>query len=303
MSSGYKKYEPDVLQKLQAMEVDTLKKFREICDAHGLKFWAIGGSAIGAVRHKGFIPWDDDLDVGMLREDFDKLMALPDSVWGEDYEVFYALHQNEKHNMFKTFAKIVRKGTIFENDHLEVYQRRYTGTPYTVGIFLDVFPYDYTSPDREERKKRLKKAYYYKNLYFLANIKMLYKKGMSLKQRIKVFTGRLVYDFLSIHKHPDIYVYQKMMRKLKTGEKTEYVIPYTVWESRAAEGCCSKIDDLFPLQEVPFEDTTIYLPKNNHDSLTRIYGDYMQIPPEEKRYNHPPVVLDFGDGERHEYSD
>ena len=69
------------------------------------------------------------------------------------------------------------------------------------------------------------------------------------------------------------------------------------------KGLCSRIEDLLPLQEVPFADTTVYLPKNNHESLTRIYGDYMQIPPEEKRYNHPPVVLDFGDGERHEYKD
>ena len=72
----YKQYDPDVLNKLQKVQTEMLKDVLEVCNKYDLPCFLIYGTAIGAVRHKGFIPWDDDIDVGMLRKDYDKLLSV-----------------------------------------------------------------------------------------------------------------------------------------------------------------------------------------------------------------------------------
>ena len=82
-------YSPEVLLRLQKTETGILACLDRICQSHNLHYFVIFGTAIGAVRHKGFIPWDDDTDVGMLREDYEKLRALGDSVWEEAGGEYY----------------------------------------------------------------------------------------------------------------------------------------------------------------------------------------------------------------------
>ena len=83
----YKEYEPEVLRKLQKAEVEILKDFDALCEKHGIDYFVCGGTAIGGVRHQGFIPWDDDIDIGMTREDYEHFLKVADSEYGDKYGV------------------------------------------------------------------------------------------------------------------------------------------------------------------------------------------------------------------------
>ena len=82
-----KPYEPEILAKLHKTQIEILEEFERICEKHNLEYFAIYGTAIGAVRHQGFIPWDDDIDVGMLREDYEKFLEIAKKELGEKYQI------------------------------------------------------------------------------------------------------------------------------------------------------------------------------------------------------------------------
>ena len=90
-------YSPEVLKQLQNVEVDMLEIFVRICEKYDIKYFAIYGTAIGCIRHQGFIPWDDDIDVGMLWEDYKKLRAVPKEEWGDSVILCDPSDDNEDH--------------------------------------------------------------------------------------------------------------------------------------------------------------------------------------------------------------
>ena len=112
------------LREMQLLELYLMKELKQICDKLDIKFWLRGGTALGAYRHKGFIPWDDDVDVGIMREDFDKLVDYVNNN-SDKYEVVYFYHHTCK------VAKFVFKGV-------------------KGGIFVDLFPFDYCSYENND---------------------------------------------------------------------------------------------------------------------------------------------------------
>ena len=88
MAHHYKEYDPEVLKKLQKVQTGILKDFALICEEHGLSYFLLGGSGIGVVRHQGFIPWDDDIDVAMPRKDYDILLDAIEKEMGDKYKIF-----------------------------------------------------------------------------------------------------------------------------------------------------------------------------------------------------------------------
>ena len=122
------------LRKVQLTELKILEKIDEICKKNNINYFLIGGTLLGAVRHKGFIPWDDDIDVGMLREDYEKFInvCLKNGALGKDYY----LHCNESDNdYFIPFIKVKKNNTTFAEKNIENINTH-------KGIFLDIFPYD-----------------------------------------------------------------------------------------------------------------------------------------------------------------
>ena len=91
----YQAYDPEVLKRVQETELEILKDFIDLCDRHDIDYFGVGGTAIGAVRHQGFIPWDDDIDIGFLRKDYDRFLALAKEELSDKYEVLNAI---EDHN-------------------------------------------------------------------------------------------------------------------------------------------------------------------------------------------------------------
>lgn len=82
-----KEYEPEILQKLHTLQLEMLSDLQKICEKYNLEYFAVFGTALGAVRHKGFIPWDDDIDVGMLRKDYDIFIQVAEKEMGDKYQI------------------------------------------------------------------------------------------------------------------------------------------------------------------------------------------------------------------------
>lgn len=147
----------DELKKLQAVLLDILKVVDEFCRANDIAYFLDSGTALGAVRHGGFIPWDDDVDLGMLREDYDRFVELA----AEELPEGYSLHTYDNTPGFAgMFAKVYKDGTVFETE-----ETRAAGCPQCV--FVDIFPYDALSSDEGERAHQLKMANLWQKVSYL----------------------------------------------------------------------------------------------------------------------------------------
>lgn len=121
------------LRKLQMVELEILNEFVRLCEKHDLRYYLVGGTLLGAVRHQGFIPWDDDIDVAMPREDYDSFAKIAPQELNSQY--FYQSPDTDPH-YFLTYAKVRKNGT-------EVYEERFENSRFHKGIFIDIFPLDF----------------------------------------------------------------------------------------------------------------------------------------------------------------
>lgn len=135
----YKEYDEKTLHRLQQIELEILRDFDELCTENGLSYFGCGGTAIGAVRHHGMIPWDDDIDVGLLRKDYEKFLRIArQKKWRRKYKVVNAATM-ENYPLMTT--RWCRKGTKFKEDALK-------NIDGDLGIFLDIYCFD-NIPDNE----------------------------------------------------------------------------------------------------------------------------------------------------------
>lgn len=115
-----------------------LSEINRICDKHDIKYFAMGGSAIGAIYDKGILPWDDDIDIGMTRENYNKFLDIAPRELNSDY--FLSWYESDEHTPF-FYAKLKKNNTLFIEEHCR-------NIPMHQGIFIDIFPYDAVSPRR-----------------------------------------------------------------------------------------------------------------------------------------------------------
>lgn len=279
-------YDPKVLRKLQLIELGILKDFDKICEENNIDYFIAGGSAIGVVRHKGFIPWDDDIDVGMNREDYDKFLKIAE----EQYSDKYAILNNDTNNKFPLMnTRWGLKGTTYKTLDLK-------DIPGEFGIFLDIFCFDNIPDDEKLMKKQATKAWFYGKLLVLSGVKKptLYYYGIKAKILHAVFfIAHYVLKILHISTrslYKKAYKYCTMYKNEKTSRFAYMFDPqrYTSILSK---------DDVYPTKKMKFEDFNVRVPKNIESYLETRYGDYMTLPPEDKRHNHPPDILKFKDGE------
>ena len=281
----YQAYDPEVLKRVQETELEILKDFIDLCDRHDIDYFGVGGTAIGAVRHQGFIPWDDDMDVGMLRDDYEKfLQVAPGEIEGK-YELMNAEINKDCLGYTMRMCKV---GTKHITDEHSKY-------PTTFGIRIDIFPYDNVPEDPKLRKKQLRDINLYNRMYILRiipNPTVPFKGVMGKIMSAGCFVVHyLLKAFVSVD-----YINRKYREtSLRYHNQTSLVASLCDVEPEIS---IVKKDEIFPLQELKFEGMTVKAMACNHEMLTRMYGDYMEMPPEEQRYNHGAKVLDFGDETR-----
>ncbi len=281
----YGEYEDQILEKLHNIELMILNDFMELCDKNGLEYFAISGSAIGTLRHKGFIPWDDDIDIAMLREDYEKFVKLMDS--DKEFSAKYELWGPDREKKYYNFQPTLSlKGTVFVN-------RCAGAAGYKPGILMDIFPYDKITEDREKALKVIKKSRRLAILYNVWNVnyfKIL--KGESTVQKIKNIICGVMRIFMRLIPGIEERIYKKFLSYTRLAEKESDT--YTCLFDPGAHIMHIKKAESYPTVEMPFEDTKIRLVKNYHEQLTQHMGSYMEVPPEDKRTNHKPNELDFG---------
>lgn len=283
--SDYKEYDPKTLRRLQNAELAVLEDVRALCEKENIAWFALGGCCIGAFRHGGFIPWDDDIDICMLRADYDRFLeaAAKDTAFQKKYKLIIPGKESTYPCMF---AKVSKRGT--KNMTAEFLE-----AGCDVGIHLDLFPFDYVPQDTALREKQRKKAWFCSKLSYIYHLKHPHLPVSGAVGAVFRAVCRIlhtVFRFLPIRPTYFAEKYRQVCTRYNA-EPSDTVTDFTYIR---LEDSTLLVSDIFPLKSVPFEQTEIFVPHNYDKIMRQYYGDYMQLPPEEKRKNHAPEILDFG---------
>ena len=284
-----REYDPKILRKLQLAELEILRDFDALCRKHDIPYVVFYGAAIGAVRHGGFIPWDDDVDVLLLREDYERFLRVAK---GEYSGRYYLLTAEEDKNYPLMTAHWGPKDTDFVISEFK-------NVPCKQTIFLDIFPLDAISDDKKKRNKQALEAWFWQKLMLLRQMPHPASMYRGIKRKaFYAVCGVAHFGLKLLHISPKwLYKNCKKACLRYAGKPTRKVAFLT--DTNPGANIFAE-DELFPAQYLEFEGRKFPFPKENEKLLTTYYGDYMQLPPEEDRWNHFPYLLDFGDGERYE---
>lgn len=281
-----KEYDQETLKKLQQVELEILKDFISICNKYNLPYFATGGTAIGALRHQGFIPWDDDVDVCMLRKDYDIFMEVAPKEMGDKY-IFMTTETEPRYPLM--FGKMVKKGTRFIED-------AYQQANYPLGIYIDIFPYDQTPEDESLRKKWQKKTWHIGRMHVLTLIPnpKLPDSVTGIKAFIANTGCHMIHLLFKLFGMTPAKTNRKYLKWATSCPEPDSDL-YIDYSYITGENLMIRTKDAFPVVEVPFEDTTVSMVRNYDEFLRPEYGDYMQLPPEDQRHNHYAAFIDFGE--------
>ena len=278
-------YDPAELKKVQEYELSILKDFIKICEENNLTYFGIAGTGIGSLRHGGFIPWDDDIDVGILRNDFEKLVKIIK----RDYADKYVVVNGDEFSTYPLMTtRITLKNSLFIEESLKKIKC-------PLGIFLDVYPFDNVPADEKLKRNQGFTAWLFSKLLILKHIPFptLPLKGFKLK--IAHFITACAWLFLNVFFIPHKWLYNKCKKACCKYNEDPNPAAFSFFCGTRIYNNYFETQDLFPLKKLKFEDVEINFPNNIEKSLTYIYGDYMKLPPEDKRKNHYPNTLKFPD--------
>ena len=292
MSSTYFAYEQETLRKLQRVELEMLQEFDRVCQKYGIEYFALFGAAIGAIRHHGFIPWDDDVDVGMTREEFEKLRAVPENEWRDDLRLVAPEDADAPFHR-SVWPKLYKMNSVYEQSE---FHRKYRLREKNCKspIWMDIFIFDRVA-NLETVKKCERKIFSLGRLYFYLKCHIKAPHDAPFAFKVRCWLKEIMHRVAHLVPRPELWAYRKFRREIAK-HSGEMLTVYATIVPEETIALCDSPEKMFPCVRVPFEDGTIPLQKNYDEALRRLYGDYMQLPPEEKRFNHPPLELDLGDG-------
>lgn len=244
--------------------IKLLRVFDAICREYHLTYWLSCGTLLGAIRHDGFIPWDDDIDVEMPRNDYQKFLRIASMVLPED--VFLQTRETDRASPI-LFAKLRDKYSTFveHNFRCECHQ----------GIFIDIFPIEYS---RYPRCQKFLKLFLHRSCYGPSN---------RLENFIQRNIGRFLKKVIIYFRLP-LYDWLNCLFRTSFDKATCYSFGMEIQELRTFPKDC-----LFPLQKHRFEGYEFYIPRDYDRLLTLFYGDYMKLPPIEQRDNHHEKIDPF----------
>ncbi len=263
------------IEQLHLCLLNMLKDIDIVCKKHKINYMLGGGSALGAVRHKGFIPWDDDLDLNMPRKDYEKFIDVMEKELGAYYDFSYP---NSK-NVEVPFLKVYKKNTILR----EVNQKKIYDA-----VWIDIFPMEYAPNNLIAR--------YIKGLladilhFIMISVYIFSNKNLGIKKHYisskkKLFRYYLALMIGYLLPFCSITSLINIFDKFVTQKKESYF--YTVPTGRNRYlGECFTQDKIFPLRLIKFGSLTLNVYGCVENYLSRLYGDYMVIPPEHKREHH-----------------
>lgn len=249
------------LEELKKIELEIMKKVHTFCEENNIKYFLCGGTLIGAVRHQGFIPWDDDIDIYMVREEYDKFVDLFQK--SQDELGLELVNHKTKRHYGRLLSKVIGSNTVLVETQYK------TDDP--IGVFIDIWPIDGLPNNNIKRNLYIKTAVLLKKMILAAS--MNYDKNYKMGRRILV---RICSIF-----NPD-----KLLNKLEKMARK-----YDVKESDMVK-CFAGLRAVYPKEVfderilMQFEEEYFYGPKEYDQMLKIDYGDYMQLPPVEQQKPH-----------------
>ena len=277
------------MKRLWALELEMVEKFVSVCEEYGLKYWMMGGTLLGAVRHKGFIPWDNDIDLAMPRKDFNKLLEIGPEVFTKP--LFFQTPVTERSKYYSNFVKIRNEnGTAASRDDYE--------TGINCGVFIDIFCLDEIPDSRVNRKL------YFRQLSEIAKMSR-FALGKKLKggliNKAKHSLQKAVYSLMKKPNAAELFnLYQRKAGRFARAKKERVAHlafgyhPYFIWNRK----------DWEEVVKMPFEYLELSAPKEYDAVLRQQYGNYMQIPEDKSTHDYIdfdpdiPYISYFGDNGR-----
>lgn len=264
------------IELLHEADLEIVKKVVDLCDRYQLMYYMLGGSMLGAIRHKGFIPWDDDMDLGMPRRDYERFLELAPKELGNSLKIVNYKTDSDYHYYITRVLDINSK----------VVESRFESEGKYTNLSIDIFPLDGTP-----NNFILRKWYCFKLMSHRAMASLHYKNVIAIKKRtwqerlllwimLKLPTEKMFNHYNQLEKCDNLLKEYEMFVSQYSGNmmgayKTKELIP-TEWY-----GTSSFYD---------FEGLKLRGIKEYDKYLTQLYGDYMQLPPEDQRGKHFRII-------------
>lgn len=261
------------MKKLKTEEVhkvllNMLKEVHLFCEQHNITYYLAYGTLLGAVRHKGFIPWDDDIDIAMPRPDYERFLKTFSKDDSNIQVISY--HTDKRYPHY--YAKVQDKNTVLKSDSPFKYQ---------MGVNIDIFPID-AVPEKEELREKYNRDFnFYRNIY---NIKAITnRKGRSFLKKILFIFSRITTSLIPI---------TFLVRKI------DQISQQYNYDSYNLVSIAASVDNRFFLEKenfgkgimLNFEGIEVKAPYHYHKILKKNYGDYKKLPPKNKRINHNTIA-------------
>lgn len=272
-------HEMDRNHKVHEVQLELLDVIKNVCEENDLSYQIFAGTLLGSIRHKGFIPWDDDIDVAMPRKDYELLLKIFADRSSTKY--FLQTIYTDKNSPF-LFAKLRKRGTRFVEEstsHIEMDH----------GIFIDIFPLDSVNYDDYQKANfRILRIVYTFQYIFSINKELLSKRTKVLRTVLDPFVqGRFHHKLKTL--------IDKKLKTLNQNDTEKYYnhLTNSISQKRFYRYIIDK-NKFHDLEEYEFEGNFYSGPKDYDHYLTSIYGDYMKLPPiEEQKSHHGIISIDF----------
>ncbi len=272
-------YDPETLRRLQLALLEMLHEIDDVCRKHDIAYFLDSGSALGAVRHGGFIPWDDDIDLGMMREDYERLLAIAPEALPAHLKL---VAPGATEHYSPMFAKVMKRGTKF-------YAKETQEAGFDLGIFIDIFPFDHLGPDPAIARKQMGTCRRWQKISYLYHASSVVVPHQGVLGALERGACRAAHGFLARTTNEEA-IYRNYLASAKLGQSASDEC-----------GCLSYPKPrpypksiFLPTRKIRFEDGDFPVAHDAEAYLEISYGpDWNQLPPLEKRRNHKPEVLEF----------
>ena len=270
--------EPRLLDKkeIQQVLVGMLDDFAAYCEKYKLRYYLVGGTLLGAVRHKGFIPWDDDIDVGMPRPDYERFLKL---VKTNPVNGHLLAISGEEGTLSNPYCELVHTGTYLERNSSQYIREKCQ----VLHLFVDIFPQDGWPEDEKEAIRLSRKMK--RMRYMIQNARAKIGKGTSIGHIIAKTPLVLIMRCVG---YPRIIRKMNQIASRYDYDTAKYVGAITYGIYGVGERCLH--DEVVQFTRVLFENHEYFAPGGYEKYLTQIFGDYMKLPPEKKRRDHQMKV-------------
>lgn len=276
--------DPELLARVHVLLLKMLKDLDSACRTLGIAYSVYGGTMIGAVRHQGFIPWDDDVDVLMTRADYERFLREAPAVMGEEYRFDNTRTLAEYPYMF---TKLGLVGTLFVPEFAK-------DALYRMPICLDVLPLDTVPDDERAFRTQSRATWWWGRLLYLTGTPtpMLINTHGLKRLAIHTATG-LAYWSLRLLRISPRRLQARFDRAARRHEGTP-TGRFTDFSMRDPQNWIVSLDEIQPPLDTQFEDAVVQMAPGYDAMMRRTYGDYMELPPQAQRRNHKPLEIDFG---------